>query len=135
MLIPIHYCILFGQLYVQYLTCFLRVSSSSSSVYRYQSRKKKQSAKILLLPSKFEIIIFTLCSPFSLCYFNFAIANVVALNLFYMSFVDWFMASFLYGFQYSSRSSNYCDSSFMLLKALAKCNSNLFNITYKSEKE
>ena len=37
------------------------------------------------------------------------------------------------------RSSNYCDSischSFMFLKALAKSNSNIFAITFKSEKE
>ena len=45
-----------------------------------------------------------------------------------MSFVDWFMASFLYC-SYSYCSSNYCDSnscrSFTLLKALAKSNGNL----------
>ena len=56
-----------------------------------------------------------------------------------MSFVDWFMASFLYCFPYSYCSSNYCDSNscrfFTLLKALAKSNSNLFAIAYKSEKE
>ena len=49
-----------------------------------------------------------------------------------MRFVDWFMASFLFCFPYSYRSSNYCDSnscrSFMLLKALAKSNGNLFAI-------
>ena len=41
-----------------------------------------------------------------------------------MSFVDWFMASFLYYFPYSYRSSNYCEinycRSFTLLKALAE---------------
>ena len=49
-----------------------------------------------------------------------------------MGFVDWFMASFLYCFPYSYRSSNYCDSngcrSFALLKALAKSNGYLFAI-------
>ena len=45
-----------------------------------------------------------------------------------MSFVDWFMASFLYCFPYSYRS-------FRLLKALAKSNGNLFAIAFKSEKE
>ena len=58
---------------------------------------------------------------------------------FYMSFVDWFIASFLYCFPYSYRSSNYCDSdgchSFTLLKALAKSNGNLFAIAFKSEKD
>ena len=43
-----------------------------------------------------------------------------------MSFVDWFMASFLYCFPYSCRS-------FTLLKALTKSNSNLFAIAFKSE--
>ena len=56
-----------------------------------------------------------------------------------MSFVDWNMASYLYCFPYSYRSFNYCDSnrcrSFTLLKALAKSNSNLFAIAFKSEKE
>jgi len=56
-----------------------------------------------------------------------------------MSFVDWFMASFLYCFPYSYRSSNYCDSnsccSFTLLKALAKSTGNLFAIAFKSVKE
>ena len=41
-----------------------------------------------------------------------------------LSFVDWFMTSFLYCFPYSYRSSNFCDSnscrSFTLLKTLAK---------------
>ena len=54
-----------------------------------------------------------------------------------MSFVDWFMASFLYCFPYSYRSSNYCDSnscrSFTLLKALAKSNGNLFAIAFNSD--
>ena len=54
-----------------------------------------------------------------------------------MSFVDWFMASFLYCFPYSYRPSNYCDSnscrSFTLLKALAKSNGNLFAIAFKSD--
>jgi hypothetical protein len=49
------------------------------------------------------------------------------------------MASFLYCFQYSYRSSNYCDSnscrSFTLLKALAKSNGNLIAIAFNSEKE
>ena len=109
-----------------------------------------QSAKILLLSSKCEIIFVTLsqywtflyCSPFSYTSPNFAIAKVVTLNLFasiFMSFVDWLMASFLYCFPYSYRSSNYCDSnscrSFTLLKALAKSNGNLFAIAFKSEKE
>jgi hypothetical protein len=56
-----------------------------------------------------------------------------------MSFVDWFMASFLYCFPYSYCSSNYCDSnscrSFTLLKALAKSNGNLIAFTFKSQKE
>ena len=44
------------------------------------------------------------------------------------------MASFLYCFPYSYRSSNYCDSnicrSFTLLKALAKSKCNLFAIAW-----
>ena len=48
---------------------------------------------------------------------------------FCISFVDWFIASFLYCFSYSYRSSNYCDSnscrSFTLSKVLAKSNGNL----------
>jgi hypothetical protein len=50
-----------------------------------------------------------------------------------MSFVDWFIASFLYCFPISYRSSNDFDSnsccSFMLFKALAKSNGILFAIT------
>ena len=45
-----------------------------------------------------------------------------------MSFVDWYMASFLYCFPYSYRS-------FTLLKALAKSNGNLIAMALKSEKE
>jgi hypothetical protein len=52
-----------------------------------------------------------------------------------MSFVDWFMASFLYCFPYSYRSSYYCDSSFTLLKVLAKSNGNLIAIAFKNKKE
>ena len=47
---------------------------------------------------------------------------------FCMSFVDWFIASFLYCFPYSYHS-------FTLLKALAKSNSNLIAIAFKSKKE
>ena len=43
-----------------------------------------------------------------------------------MSFVDWFMASFLYCFPYSCRS-------FTLLKAFAKSNGNLIAIAFKSD--
>ena len=50
-----------------------------------------------------------------------------------MSFVDWFMASFLYCFPYSYCSSNYCDSnscrSFTLLKALARKVTVIFSLT------
>ena len=46
------------------------------------------------------------------------------------------MASFLYCFRYSYRSSNYCDNnscrSFTLLKALAKSNGNLFTIAIRA---
>ena len=49
------------------------------------------------------------------------------------------MASFLYCFPYSYRSSNYCDSnscrSFTLLKALAKSKSTHIAIAFKSENE
>ena len=67
------------------------------------------------------------CRSLSLC-FNFCI-----------SFVDWSMASFLYCFPYSYRSSNYCNSnscrSFTLLKAIAKSKSTHIAIALKSEKE
>ena len=66
-------------------------------------------------------------------------SKVVALNPFCfnfcISFVDLFMASFLYCFPYSYRSSNYCDSnicrSFTLLKALAKSKSTHIAIAFK----
>ena len=62
---------------------------------------------------------------------------LISLLQFLLSFVDWFMASFLYCFPYSYRSSNYCDSnsfrSFALLKALAKSIGNLFAIAFKSD--
>jgi hypothetical protein len=49
------------------------------------------------------------------------------------------MASFLYCFPYSYRSSNYCDSnscrSFTLLKALAKSESTHIAIAFKGENE
>ena len=50
-------------------------------------KDKLQSKKILLLPSKCEIIglqywTFLYCSPFSYRSSNFAIAKVVTLNLF-----------------------------------------------------
>ena len=49
------------------------------------------------------------------------------------------MASFLYCFPNSYRSSNYCDSnncrSFTLFKVIAKSNGYLFAIAFKSEKE
>ena len=45
-----------------------------------------------------------------------------------MSFIDWFMVSFLYCFPNSYRS-------FMLLKALEKSNNNLFAFASKSKKK
>ena len=65
-------------------------------------------------------------------------SNVQRWNFLYcMNFVYWFMASFLYCFPYSYRSSNYCDSnsccSFTLLQALAKSNGNLIAIAFKSD--
>ena len=52
---------------------------------------------------------------------------LISLLQFCISFVDWFMASFLYCFPYSYRSSNYCNSnscrSFTFLKAIAKSKS------------
>ena len=90
-----------------------------------------------------EILNFSLLLPISYRSSKFAIAKVVALNLFapfsFIRFVDRFMASFLYCFPSNYRSSNYCDSnshrSFTLLKALAKSNGNIFAIASKSEKE
>ena len=72
------------------------------------------------------------------CYpLKMAILDFSLLLYFCMSFVDGFMASFLYCFPYSYRSSNYCDSNscrfFTLLKALAKSNGNLFAIAFKSK--
>ena len=53
------------------------------------------------------------------------------------SFIDLFVASFLYCFSYSYRSSKYCDSnnccSFKFFKALLKSNCNLFAIAFKNE--
>ena len=55
-----------------------------------------------------------------------------------MSFVDWFIASFLYCFPHSYRSFNYCNSiscrCFTILKALAKSNGNIIAIAFKSQK-
>ena len=82
----------------------------------------------------FKIVIFPIlqeqywtyfyCSPISYRSSNFAIAKVVALNIFAWFFV-WvlYTGSFLYCFLYTYRSTNYCDSdkyrSFLLLKAIA----------------
>ena len=88
-----------------------------------------------------KMVIFFYSSPFSYRSSNFAIAKVVPLNLwfkFWMSFVDWFMASFLCCFPYSYRTSNYCDSkicrSFTFLKVLVKSNGNLFAIALKIDR-
>ena len=79
-----------------------------------------------------------LLTAFSYRSSHFAIEKVVFICLnFCISFVDWFMATFLYCFPYSYRSPNYCDSnscrSFTLLNALAKGNGNLFAIAFKSD--
>ena len=75
----------------------------------------------------------------TLYFSNIAIALNRSLSLsfnFCISFVEWFMASFVYCFPYSYRSSNYCDSnscrSFTLLKALAKSKSKHIAIAFKS---
>ena len=59
-------------------------------------------------PLKMAIFPIFYCSPFSYYSPNFAIAKVIALNLFASIFVYWFMASFLYCLPYSYRSFNYC---------------------------
>ena len=97
------------------------------------------------IKSNIAIAIFnlTLLLPIWLSLFQFCDSKVVALNpfasIFCISFVDWFMTSFLYCFPYSYCSSNYCDSnscrSFTLLKALAKSKSTHIAIAFKSEKE
>ena len=92
-----------------------------------------QNVKSFLLPFKngnfFNIVIAIL---------DFSVLPLL-ISIFCMSFVYWFMASFLYCFPYSYCSSNYCDSNscrtFTLLKALAKSNGNLIPIAFKSEKE
>ena len=84
---------------------------------------------------------FIYCSSFSYRSFNFAIAKVVALNLFASIFVSGplFMASFLYCSFYSFCSSYYCDSnscrSFTFLKVIAKSKSTQIAIAFKSKKE
>ena len=74
--------------------------------------------------------------PFSYCSSNPAIAKVVILNLFAyffrISFGYLFIASILYYFPYSYRSSNCC--SFTLLKAFAKINSNLLLLPIRARK-
>ena len=66
--------------------------------------------------------------------FNTAVNSKSRCFNFCIGFLYWFMASFLYCFPYSYRSSNYCNSnscrSFTLLKALAKSNGNLFAIAF-----
>ena len=83
-----------------------------------------------------KMIIFSAILDFSLLQ---KLSLLISLLKFLYEFVDWFMASILYCFPYSYRSSNYCDSNsccyFTLLKALAKSNGNLFAIAFKSEKE
>ena len=85
--------------------------------------KSRKSAKILLLPSK--------CEKLSL---------LISLLQFLYEFCRLVHGFFsVYLFQYSYRSSNYCDSyscrSLTLLKVLAKSNGNLIAIAFKSEKE
>ena len=105
----------------------------------FQCKSMVKSTKILLLPSKYEIIIV----PSNHLFFQYCDSNIglfsIAPHLVIISFLDWFMASFLYFFPYSYRSSNNCNSnscrSFTLLKALAQSNGNLIAIAFKSEKE
>ena len=59
---------------------------------------------------------------------------LISLLKFCVSFVDWFMASFLYCFPYSYRSSNYCDSnscrSYSPLKALTRKVTAIFSLLH-----
>ena len=68
---------------------------------------------------------------------NFAIAKLSLLIHFLYKFCDWFLASFLYCFPYSYRSSNYCNSnscrSFNLNKTVIFSLSPLRAITLESE--
>ena len=99
-----------------------------------------QLAKILMVQLKWKyflvpyqnfefshVVISILNYPFSYCSSNFAEAKVVALNLFASFFVSvlyvhLFMASFLYGSQYSYRTPNYWEynscCSFSISKAI-----------------
>ena len=82
---------------------------------------------------------FLFCSLFSYRSSNFAIAKLsLLIPLLHFLYKYWFMASFLYWFPYSYRSSNYCDSNscryFTFLKAIAKNKSTHIAIAFKSEK-
>ena len=75
-----------------------------------------------------QLSLLQLCNSYQSLFFFFCIG-----------FVYWFVASYLYCFPYSFRSSNNCDNnscrSFMLSKAIAKSNGYLISIAVKSEKE
>ena len=88
-----------------------------------------QLVKIILVYQKCDIVFdaplycsffFNDIELFSIQFFLFQLCNIkfVANNLFFcISFANIFMASFLYCSPYSCCSSNYCNSSLLLLKA------------------
>ena len=109
------------------------------------------SAKLILVLSECKIILdafefvefsnlnFLNCSPTMYRSFNFALAKVVALNLFALLFVQvlTFVHGFsLYGSSYSHRSAYYCDSNschyFFCFERRLKT---LFAIAFKNKKE
>ena len=104
-----------------------------------------QSAKILLLPPKYEIIMlpsnhsfFQNCDS-NIGLFSIAPCKVINFNPFCILFGTSSLLLFWWLFLYSYRSSNYRDSdscrSFSLLKAIAKRLQLLFANAFKSVKE
>ena len=79
------------------------------------------------------------CCPLKMVIFQYCFSFCLTLFYLLQFLYIWYMASFLYCFPYSYRSSNCCNSnscrSSTLLKALAKSNGNPFAIAFKSEKE
>ena len=90
--------------------------------------------------SKCFLLNFSLCSPFSYCASNIAIARVVTLTSFlHFLYRVCRLASFLYCSPYSYLFFNYCDSNrccpFSILKVIAKRKEKLIAVAFKSKKD
>ena len=104
--------------------CNILYSQRKYYCYHQNAKYLKKNGNLAIAILDFSILLPIWLSLFQICDSKSCRSWSLWLN-FFMSFVDWFIAS------YSYRSSNYCDSYLTLLKALAKSNGNLF--AFKSD--